>query len=84
MISKKVFPRELIGEEIQVVDSTNKSDLSITGKVVDETKMTLKVDQQGRIKTILKSNVAIKLLKTGELISGSIIGKRPEDRIKGK
>lgn len=84
MVSKKFFPHELIGEEIKVVDSTNKSDLGIAGKVIDETKMTLKIDQQGKIKTVLKSNITIKLFKTGELISGSIISKRPEDRIKGK
>ena len=84
MVNIRVFPHELVGEEITIVDSTNESEIGLTGKVVDETKITLKLEtQNGEIKTILKQNATIKL-KTGELIRGVTIAKRSEDRIKGK
>ena len=35
MGKKKIFPHELIGEEIRVVNSTNKSHLGMVGKVVE-------------------------------------------------
>ena len=57
MGKKKKFPYELVGEELEVVDSTNKADLGIKGKVVDETKATLKVEQGDKIKTLLKNTV---------------------------
>ena len=82
MVPVKTPPDQLIGEEVEIVNSTNQSELGLTGKVVDETKMTLKIDQGGKIKTVLKQHVTIKLRKTGQLIRGSTITKRPEDRIK--
>lgn len=54
------------------------------GKIVDETKMTIKIQQKKEIKTLLKSNITFKLLLTDEIIVGMEIIKRPEDRLKGK
>lgn len=80
----KIFPNELVGEEIVVVDSTNNNYLKIQGKVVDETKMTLKVLQNGEVKTLLKSNITFKLVRTGQIVLGKTILKRSEERIKGR
>ncbi|MBT4151278.1 ribonuclease P, partial [Candidatus Woesearchaeota archaeon] len=41
---KTTYPHELIGEEIVVVDATNPSLKGIKGKIIDETKHTLKID----------------------------------------
>ena len=84
MVQTKVYPHELIGEEIEIVGSNNTADVGIAGKVVDETKMTIKVEQDGKIKTLLKHNLTLKLVRTGDVIQGAAITKRPEDRIKGK
>lgn len=81
-MAKKVYPHELIGETIEVIDSTNKSHLRIKGKVVDETKSTLVLEVQGEMKTLLKNNITFKT-ESGQVIEGKSITKRPEDRIKG-
>ena len=82
MASKKIFPLEIIGREITIVDSTNKSHIGLRGKVVDETKNTIKIEQQGKIKTLLKNNIKFKMDKI--VIDGKSIMKRSEDRIKGR
>lgn len=82
-MKKTVFPHELIGEDITVIAATNPSLVGVTGKVVDETKATLRVLQDGIIKTLLKNVIVLKLLRTGKIIDGKTLMKRPEDRLKG-
>lgn len=82
-MAKKVYPSELIGQEIEVIGSRNKSNLHLQGKVVDETKYTLKISHQGKHKILLKNNITFKLRKTNQIIKGETIAKRPEERIKG-
>ncbi|MBI1968868.1 ribonuclease P protein subunit [Candidatus Woesearchaeota archaeon] len=82
-MKKAVFPHELIGEEIIVVKAANPSLLGITGKIVDETKATIRVLRERKIKTVLKSAVAFKLVRTGKIIDGKTLLRRPEDRLKG-
>jgi len=83
MKQKKTFPYELIGEEVEIVVSKNKSNKGISGKIVDETKATIKIEQNGKIKTLLKNNITLKLLNNGLVLEGKQINKRPEERIKG-
>lgn len=83
MAKNKTYPHELIGEDIEVVDSKNKSNVKVAGRIVDETKMTIKVEQAGKIKTLLKNAITIKLKRTGKIITGAEISRRPEDRLKG-
>lgn len=82
-MKKAVFPHELIGEEVVVVKAANLALLGITGKIVDETKATIRVLQEGKIKTLLKSAVTLKLIRTGKIIDGKTLLRRPEDRLKG-
>ncbi|HLC97704.1 MAG TPA: ribonuclease P protein subunit [Candidatus Nanoarchaeia archaeon] len=82
-MKKAVFPHELIGEEVVVVTAANPALLGISGKIVDETKATIRVLQEGGIKTLLKSAVTFKLVRTGKVIDGKTLLKRPEDRLKG-
>ena len=52
----KTFPHELIGQEIEIIDSTNKSELGLQGKVVDETKNILTISHEGNVKKLIKKN----------------------------
>ncbi len=81
-MSKNVYPHELIGKEIEVIDSKNKSNLGIKGKVVDETKNTISVFCDEETKTLMKSNITFKIKETNFIIEGKEITKRPEERIK--
>ncbi len=80
---RKVFPYELIGEEIEVIRSKNKSNQGIKGKITDETKSTIMVEHHGKVKRLFKTNITFRLLKSKEVIAGETIIKRPEERIKG-
>ena len=84
MVKKKIFPYELIGEKIEILHSKNKSNLGIKGKVIDETKMTLKIKWGEKVKTLLKNNITFKIVRNEQIIIGQEIMKRPEERIKGK
>lgn len=80
---KKPFPYELVGEEVEVVDSQNETNLGIKGKVIDETKMTIKITRSGKSKTLMKNNIALRLTKLGKVISGKELVGRPEERMTG-
>lgn len=83
MKKKEIYPYELIGEEVEVVASKNENNQKIKGKIVDETRSTIKIEQEGKIKTLLKNNITLKLKKSSRLLKGEEINKRPEERIKG-
>jgi ribonuclease P protein subunit POP4 len=70
------YKSELIGSNIEVVDSKNSTLVGIKGKVTDETKNTLTIGN----KKILKSHITFKI--NGKIIQGKEIKKRPEDRIR--
>lgn len=80
----RVYPYELIGQEIEVVRARNKSNLGLQGRVVDETKYTLRILHQGKTKTLLKNNIAFKLKKNALVLEGKNLALRPEERLKGK
>ena len=86
MVKITVYPHELVGKVVEIVSATNNSLERLKGKIVDETKMTLKLEQEKTktVKILLKNQITFKLVKTGEVIEGKMITKRPEDRLKGR
>jgi len=84
---KNLVRHELIGLDVEVVESRNKSQIGIKGKVVDETKHMLVIETKSGDKKIeKKSAVFLFRLPTGEKVrvEGWVIEGRPEDRIKKK
>ena len=71
---------ELIGKNITIVESANKSLIGIKGIVVDETKNTLSIETNGEIKKIVKDQCVFDI--EGKIINGKDITKSPEERIK--
>ncbi len=82
------LPRhELIGLEVEVLESENKVEEGIKGKIVDERKSVLKVECKGEEKTVRKKGRVFRFkLPSGEecKVKGSILKGRPEERIKKK
>jgi ribonuclease P protein subunit POP4 len=76
--------REFIGLEVEVLDSTCPEYIGIRGRVVDETRNTLKIEQQGRERTVPKDCCEFRFDEAGKahVVSGKDIKFRPEDRIK--
>ncbi len=77
-----LFPHELIGEEAEVRQSGDSADRGWRGKIVDETKATVVLECRGKRKRLLKRNLIITLRRTGKIITGSSILRRPEERMK--
>ncbi|MEM2785057.1 MAG: ribonuclease P protein subunit [Candidatus Nitrosotenuis sp.] len=77
---------ELIGLQTQVVNSTNKTIVGLTGKIVDETKFMFTLQTIHGLKMIPKQHSIWKFTLNEQelLIDGNIIAKRPEDRLKVK
>lgn len=82
--SKNIAQQELIGLDVEVVAADNKSLKGTKGKIVDETKETVIVEEKGKLKRLIKKQVTLKLAVNKEeiLIDGRILVGRPEDRLK--
>jgi ribonuclease P protein subunit POP4 len=84
---QKLLRDELIGLEVRVVESTNKNVVGFSGRIVDETRNTLKIEtKSGAEKTLVKEQ-CIFLIKYGGKwvkVDGRELVSRPEDRIKKK
>jgi ribonuclease P protein subunit POP4 len=88
MITEKNLVRhELIGLEVEIRKSTNKSQIGIKGRVVDETYNMLVIEtENGEKKVEKKSCVFVFKLPNGKKVEveGWVLVGRPEDRIKKK
>ena len=66
-MKNKIYKQEFIGKTIKIIQSNNKEQENIIGKIIDETKNTFKIRQQsepevqGAVKTILKQNKKFKI-----------------------
>lgn len=77
--------QELIGLKITVKLSLDPTLVGIVGIVRDETMNTLRIETDGKFKTIPKMGTSILIESpSGDrmLIDGSLLTSRPEDRIK--
>ena len=82
---KHVIRHELIGCPAEVVDAANQSLVGIKGKVVDETKHLLVLDN-GMERRGLKEHATVKITMQGRsyVINGKLLVGRPEERLKKK
>jgi len=74
---------EFIGTHTEIVDSSNKSIVGLSGKIVYETQQTFTFNIKNGFKTIPKQHTSWKF-QNDSIINGDLIAKRPEDRIKVK
>lgn len=80
---KDIAKHELIGLEIEIVESKNSVLVGLKGKITDETKNTITIED-GKTRKIMKSQIIMKT-RIGNKeyqIDGRILVGRPEDRIK--
>jgi ribonuclease P protein subunit POP4 len=85
---QNLFQHELIGLNVEIIESPNKGLIGIKGKVVDETRNTIRVEVDDGQESVIPKNVAIFHFQTPKgyivEIDGQILVSRPEDRIKKK
>ena len=78
----ELLRHELIGLFVRVVDAENKSLVGVSGKVVDETRNMLIVND----KKLIKSQVVLEVRFKGKIVcvDGKKLVGRPEERLKKK
>ena len=78
---KEALKGELIGKTVEVVEPTNKNLIGVKGKIVDETKNLLELENG---KKLVKEQITIKMTIGNETITleGKHLVGRPEDRVK--
>jgi ribonuclease P protein subunit POP4 len=72
--------KEIIGLDLVVAASANKQLVGAKGRVIDETKNTITINDGTKERTIIKDNNDF--IIGGERVKGKNITQRPEDRIK--
>ena len=83
----EVLKHEIIGLNIKVIDSKNKSNIGTEGTIIDETKNTLIIETTDeKRKTLFKQNIIIetKINNKKIKIKGAGLLGRSQDRIKQK
>ena len=78
---------ELIGLEVLVEKSTNRSQENLSGKILDETRQTFTVKAESGEKQVVKDQcIFVFVLPSGKKVrvDGKVLVARPEDRIKKK
>lgn len=81
-----VLTKEFIGSQLKVVDSKNKANIGIKGKIIDETKYTFVVETEKGRKMLLKKNIIAEICYKGKTytIKGEKIAKRPYERVSSR
>ena len=69
---------------MEVIEAKNKNLVGIKGTIIDETKYTLVVKDEGKVKTLMKDQVTLKIYADDHEIkvNGELLVGRPEDRLK--
>lgn len=83
---QNIYRHEFVGLPVEVTESTHSGYIGIKGIVVDETKNTIRIeDEQGQEKVIPKKVATFRITLPDGLeveIEGKVIAIRPENRIK--
>jgi len=82
----KMLMTELIGSEIEIVSAKNNALIGLKGVIIDETKNMIQIESNGKEKSIIKSQVTLKMKDKNKacIINGKLLAGRPEDRIKAR
>lgn len=77
---------ELIGLPVKVVESANKANVGLSGKVLDESRQILIIETKKGVKKLAKDTCVFSFKIGGQWIKvgGKILVARPEDRVKKK
>ena len=85
--AENLVRHELIGLNVRVIESSNKTIAGLSGKVVDETKNMLVIEKPDGKEARIAKGSSIFSFEIGQAwvrIDGRILVGRPEDRIKKK
>lgn len=83
---ENIVRHELIGLDTKIVESSDPTQVGLSGKVVDETRNTIEIEASGKTRSVIKKNCVFAFKLGGQTVKvdGKILVARPEDRIKKK
>ena len=79
---KRLAKSELIGLDVKIIESENRFNKGIKGKIIDETKNMFIIKTKETIKKIIKSQCVFEFKEKNMQINGKSLSTRPEERIK--
>ena len=83
--SQNILKHELIGLWVEIVDASNKKNIGINGKIIDETQKTLVIRSKGKQKRVFKTQTTLRISlpnKQKVEVDGKLLNRRPWERIK--
>ena len=75
-----IYNNNWLGKTLNVVHSNDSTLLSKHGIVIDETKKTITIQEDGRLVKLGKSSIKFTISDSDVVIDGALVGQRPENR----
>ena len=75
-----IYNNNWLGKNLNVIHSNDKTLVSKQGLVIDETKKTITIQEDGRLVKLGKSSIKFTINDSDVVIDGALVGQRPENR----
>ena len=75
-----IYNNNWLGKTLNVIHSNDKTLVSKQGLVIDETKKTITIQEDGRLVKLGKSSIKFTINDSDVVIDGALVGQRPENR----
>ena len=79
-MNMNIYNNNWLGKTLNVVHSNDQTLISKHGVVIDETKKTITIQQDGRLVKLGKSSIKFTISDSDVVINGALVGQRPENR----
>ena len=79
---KRLARSELIGLDVKIIESENRFNKGVQGKIIDETKNMFIIKTKETRKKIIKNQCVFEFKGKNIQINGKSLSTRPEERIK--
>ncbi len=75
-----IYNNNWLGKNLNVTHSNDETLVSKQGLVIDETKKTITIQEDGRLVKLGKSSIKFTINDSDVVIDGALVGQRPENR----
>ena len=75
-----IYNDNWLGKTLNVIHSNDSTLVSKQGLVIDETKKTITIQEEGRLVKLGKSSIKFTISDSDVVIDGALVGQRPENR----
>ena len=75
-----IYNDNWLGRKLHVIDSNDTTLIARQGMIVDETKNTITIQEDGRFVKLGKSSIKFTISDSDVVIDGTMVAQRPENR----